>query len=199
VELKFAPKKPPQKKPAAPKPPPGTPPPAVKATEEGKAVPHKLVKIARIAAFLGVDIRIIHGYVRRGSLKAVYPSGSTVKHVYADEAAAVVRRSSSSRGGPAHVPVTNRLLSWDKGDGRKEVGWVQPSNGKSLVEIQRASNGPFVAILEDLEKRVHNRTFFLEKPKGVVALLVKYLEVTQPGHPSIVALKQALGAFKEGS
>ncbi len=158
----------------------------------GGLPPHKPVKVAKIAGYLGVDIRIIHGYIRRGALKSFYPPGAAVKYVYADEAALAVRKSSVVRGGSAHQVRENTLLSWNKGDGRREVGWVQgvTSNGSCVVET---SHKTFPALIEGLEKALTERKVVLESPRGVLELVLRYLEVTEGNEaPTVVKLRAAL-------
>lgn len=166
--------------------------PKPKPAELTKRTPHKAVSVRRIADYLGVDIRVIHGYVRRGSLRAFYPPGKKTRHVYADEAAALVRASKVKRGDIGEAAVRKgQLLSWNKGDGRREVGLIKSAKPKGLVEVV-TTHSSMLSLCERLEERIRKRHVVVEDPKGVVTLAVRYLEYTEPEHPAIDQLRQAL-------
>lgn len=192
--LKFASKRPPPR-PTAPKRDPDTPPPA--ASKRGKGLPHKAVKVRRIADYLGVDIRVIHGYIRRGSIKGFYPPGTRGKHVYADEAQAIVRKTSVRRGGAQHTVRKGLLMSWDKGGGSRQVAYTS-STKELTAELERANGVPMIALLEDLERDFQTGRRVIEEPEGVVRLLVAYLRLSRPdAMEAIEHLRQAALKLQE--
>lgn len=163
-------------------------------------VPHKLVKVAKIASLLGVEVQIIHGYIRRGNLKAVYPAGSKVKHVYADEAVAAVRSSPVRRKrdreeGREHTIGEGALLSWNKGDGRRQVGLVGKPNSSGLVDVE-TTHKPFFALCEGLEEKVTKKQVVIENPVGVLLLVYKYLQLKDTEHAGLQELASAIRAVK---
>ncbi len=187
--LQFAPKQAP-KKTSQPKPDPSQPPPAVK-----KGVPkHILVSVSRMARYLGVDIRIIHGYIRRGALKRYYPANKPkIKHVYADECYMVVKRTALKKpDSKLNAVRPGALLSWNKGDGRREVGIVGPATESGLVDVMRTTHKPFMALIPDLEKAVVAKQIVIEEPMGVLKMVLQYLRLTNPTHPAIAHLEAAV-------
>lgn len=197
--LQFAPKQAPKKE-AAPKPPPGTPPPAAK-----KGVPkHVLVTVGRISRYCGVDIRITHGYIRRGGIKAYYKTLSDGtrdkrKYVYADEAYMAIKRTAvkSLKKDPAKNHAINAvrpgvLLSWNKGDGRREVGLVGRPSESGLVDVLKSTHKPMIALLPDLEKAVVSKQIVLEQPIGILKVVLEYLRLTNPKHPAIPHVEEAV-------
>jgi hypothetical protein len=157
--------------------------------------PHKPVRIPRIANYLGIPVRQMHGYIHRGKLKAFYiKDDRTHRYVYADEAVAIVRRASLKTGGSSHAIHEGTLLSWNKGDGRREVGVVGKSSPSGLTSVE-TSHKSFEALCTGLEEQVLKRKVVLEHPAGIVRLVRDYLRLQNPEHAAVAHLSQALEAI----